>query len=198
MAINLSARQFLDADLGRHVSEAIADAGIGPDRLEIELTETAAMADFDHTRRTFGRLRDLGVKIAIDDFGTGYGSLSCLRKLPFDRLKIDREFVADVPVRPDAQAICRATIALSQGLGLAVLAEGTETEEEVAFLAGLGCERFQGYFFARPGPADEFGTTVDIIGLRSRLQKMSAKVEPAPAKKSTRRSTKTAAAAARA
>lgn len=157
VAINLSARQFLDPELKRHVSEALSDARIDPSALEIELTETAAMTDQDETRRIFTTLRDLGLTIAIDDFGTGYASISYLRRLPFDKLKIDREFVTDVHKRRDGQAICGSMIALCQGLGLAVLAEGTETEEEVCFLRDLGCDLFQGFYFSRPAPAAEYG-----------------------------------------
>jgi EAL domain-containing protein (putative c-di-GMP-specific phosphodiesterase class I) len=98
----------------------------------------------------FGKLRDLGVSIAIDDFGTGYASMSYLRKLPFDKLKIDREFVTDVHKTRDSQAICGALVALGKGLGLKVLAEGTETEEEVGYLQSRGCDLYQGYFFSKP------------------------------------------------
>jgi EAL domain-containing protein (putative c-di-GMP-specific phosphodiesterase class I)/GGDEF domain-containing protein len=153
VAVNLSARQFLDEDLGWHVAEAAQAAGISPERLEIELTESVATTDHDHARRVLGGLRDMGVAIAIDDFGTGYASMSALRKLPFDKLKIDREFVTDIHLKPDSQAICTAMVALGQGLGLSVLAEGTETVEEVDWLAGRGCALFQGYYFSRPVPA---------------------------------------------
>ena len=178
VAINLSARQFLDPDLTNHVSEAIAAARITPAQLEIELTETAAMADHEHTKRVFTLLRDLGVSIAIDDFGTGYASMSYLRKLPFDKLKIDREFVTDVHRRRESQAICGALVTLAEGLGLTVLAEGTETEDEVNFLASIGCELFQGFFFAKPVSADEFATAVDALALRSVIKRMHASVEP--------------------
>ncbi|EPX87615.1 EAL domain protein [Rubellimicrobium thermophilum DSM 16684] len=153
VAVNLSARQFLDESLPRHVAEAVQAAGISPERLEIELTESVATTDHDHARRTFGRLRDMGVSIAIDDFGTGYASMSVLRKLPFDKLKIDREFVTDVHRKPHSQAICAAMLALGRGLDLSILAEGTETPEEVDWLVQQGCTLFQGYYFSRPLPA---------------------------------------------
>ncbi len=162
VAINLSARQFLDPELKRHVMEAIEHNGISPDQLEIELTETAAMVDHDHTRRVFTSLRDAGVSIAIDDFGTGYASMSYLRKLPFDKLKIDREFVTDVHQKHDSQAICRALIELSRGLHLKVLAEGAETLEEVDFLARNGCGLFQGFYFSRPVPAPDFERAIAL------------------------------------
>jgi len=155
VAVNLSARQFLDPHLTEVVTEALQESRLPANQLEIELTETTAMADYDHSRKAFFKLRDLGVSIAIDDFGTGYASMSYLRKLPFDKLKIDREFVTNVQANPQSQAICNALIALSKGLDLKVLAEGTETLAEVQYLSSRGCDLFQGYFFSRPveGPA---------------------------------------------
>jgi EAL domain-containing protein (putative c-di-GMP-specific phosphodiesterase class I) len=156
MAINLSARQFLDPNLMMHVLEAVEHHGISPAQLEVEVTETAAMVDHDYTRRLFTSLRDMGVGIAIDDFGTGFASMSNLRTLTFDKLKIDREFVTNVHQLPQSQAICGALIELSRGLGLRVVAEGTETDEEVSYLAGRGCHLFQGYYFSRPVPGRDF------------------------------------------
>jgi diguanylate cyclase (GGDEF)-like protein len=166
MAINLSARQFLDPNLMRHVVDAVEHHGISPAQLEIELTETAAMVDHDYTRRLFTSLRDMGVGIAIDDFGTGFASMSYLRTLPFDKLKIDREFVTNVHQLPQSQAICGALIELSRGLGLRVVAEGTESEEEVRYLVGRGCHLFQGYYFSRPVPGRDFA---GLLGASSRF-----------------------------
>lgn len=160
VAVNLSARQFLDPLLKQHVLQAICEHHISPDQLEIELTETAAMADHGHTRRLFAALRAEGVRIALDDFGTGYASMSYLRNLPFDKLKIDREFVSNVDRVHESQAICSALIALAKGLGLAILAEGTETPGEVRFLQQRGCTLFQGYYFARPMPARDFRASI--------------------------------------
>ena len=162
MAINVSARQFLDPQLGQHLREAIAASSISADQLEIELTETVAMVDHEHTYRVFSALRSAGVGIAIDDFGTGYASMSYLRKLPFDKLKIDREFVTDVHRSREGQAICGALIELAHGLGLRVLAEGVEQEQEVRYLAEHGCDLFQGYYFARPVPAAQFEHSLAI------------------------------------
>ncbi len=171
MAVNVSARQFLDPDLRRHLREAIESAGISPDQLEIELTETVAMVDYAHTRRVFSALRSEGVGIAIDDFGTGYASMSYLRKLPFDKLKIDREFVTDVHRTRQSQAICGALIELAKGLDLRILAEGTEQESEVRYLAQQGCELFQGYYFSRPVPADQFSQALYVPdGILTRIQ----------------------------
>ena len=160
VAVNLSARQFADPDLVRQVSEAVVGAGIVPDRIEVELTETAAMADHERSRAVLAALRDLGVGCAIDDFGTGYASLSYLRTLPFTKLKIDREFVTDIEARPASQAICGALIDLARGLDLQVLAEGTETAAEVAHLRSRGCELFQGYHFSKPVPSAAFEDAV--------------------------------------
>jgi EAL domain-containing protein (putative c-di-GMP-specific phosphodiesterase class I) len=162
MAVNVSARQFLDPALRQHLRDAIESAHISPDQLEIELTETVAMVDYAHTRRVFSALRSDGMSIAIDDFGTGYASMSYLRKLPFDKLKIDREFVTDVHRTRQSQAICGALIELAQGLDLQILAEGTEQESEVRYLAQQGCDLFQGYYFSRPVPADQFSQSLSV------------------------------------
>jgi EAL domain-containing protein (putative c-di-GMP-specific phosphodiesterase class I)/GGDEF domain-containing protein len=162
MAINVSARQFLDPAFKQHILEAIRDYRLSPDQLEIELTETSAMVDHDYTRRMFTELRDAGVGIAIDDFGTGYASMSYLRKLPFDKLKIDREFVTDVHRVRHGQAICSALIELAKGLDLKILAEGAEKEEEVRFLSERGCDLFQGFYFSRPVPAAAFAQAIEL------------------------------------
>lgn len=165
VAVNLSARQFLDPRLIGSIREALRNAGVAANQLEIELTETVAMADAAHTSAVFGKLRDLGVRIAIDDFGTGYASMSYLRKLPFDKLKIDREFVSNVQTTRDSQAICSALVTLARGLGLEVLAEGTETEAEVAYLRGRGCHLYQGFFFSRPLPPAAFRSAIATVSL---------------------------------
>ncbi len=166
VAINLSARQFHDPELIHHVRRAIDDHRIGAHQLEIELTESSMMDDFDQSRSTFGKLRDLGVRIAIDDFGTGFASMSYLRQLPFDKLKLDREFVTNVHKRRESQAICGALVALANGLGLRALAEGTETEEEVAYLRDIGCDLFQGYYLSKPVTAPNFFAATEPARLR--------------------------------
>lgn len=174
VAINLSARQFLDPGLALTVETALSASGVRPGQLEIELTETAAMADYDHTRTVFGQLRDLGVGIAIDDFGTGYASMSYLRKLPFDKLKIDREFVSGVHQAKGSQAICGALVELARGLDLRVLAEGAETEEEVRHLHGRGCDLFQGYYFSKPLAAESFLDAVRGLSITSRAMHLAS------------------------
>jgi len=156
VAINLSARQVLDPTLISKVERTLNRHGLDGSAIELELTETAAMADINYSRQIFGGLRDMGVRLAIDDFGSGYSSMSYLQNLPFDKLKIDRAFVTDVHVRPESRAICAAIVALGKGLNLDVLCEGVETREEVTVLHQLGCRFFQGYLFAKPMPADAF------------------------------------------
>lgn len=160
MAVNLSARQFRDPALNTIIIRTLERHRLAPGALEVELTETAAMEDAVRTRQTVEELRDLGISVAIDDFGAGYSSLSYLKNLPFSKLKIDREFVTNVDQRRDSQAICRALVELARGLDIRVLAEGTETREEVETLRGLGCSMFQGYFFARPMTGEDFIKTV--------------------------------------
>lgn len=163
MAVNVSAHQFLDVDLRSQLREAVEAASISAGQLEIELTETVAMVDQAHTRKLFTALRDEGVGIAIDDFGTGYASLSYLRRLPFDKLKIDREFVVDVDRQREGQAICGALIELARGLDLRVLAEGVESRAEVDHLARSGCDLFQGYYFSRPVAQTQFMERVQTM-----------------------------------
>jgi EAL domain-containing protein (putative c-di-GMP-specific phosphodiesterase class I)/GGDEF domain-containing protein len=150
VAVNLSARQLLDDALPVKIGRMLKLHGLPPGVLELELTETAAMADIARTGLLFSALHELGISIAIDDFGSGYSSLSYLKNLRFDKLKIDREFVSNVDACSESRAICRALIELGRGLHLSVLAEGVETAEEVETLRGLGCSLFQGFFFSRP------------------------------------------------
>lgn len=156
MAINLSAYQFRDPALKTALQRTIASHNLSPSQLELEMTETVAMEDADRTLQLFLELRALGFSLSIDDFGSGYSSLGYLKKLPFNKLKIDREFVSYIDQRGDSKAICGALIELSKGLGISVLAEGVERYEEVEALRKLGCTTFQGFYFARPMPAATF------------------------------------------
>jgi predicted signal transduction protein with EAL and GGDEF domain len=156
VGVNLSERQFRDPALSSMVAETLRRHDLKPERLELELTEASLTYDLKRTRQTFDSLADIGVGIAIDDYGAGASSLGDLRDLPFSKLKIDRAFVTDVPSRHDSQAVCAALIELGRRLDIAVLAEGVETREEVEALRVLGCSLFQGFFFARPLPADKF------------------------------------------
>ena len=156
VGVNLSERQFRDPALPSMVAETLRRHGLKPQRLELELTEASLMHDVSRTRETFKALTEIGVGIAIDDFGAGASSLGDLKDLNFSKLKVDRAFVTDVPTRHDSQAVCAALIELGRRLDIAVLAEGVETREEVEALRVLGCSLFQGFFFARPLPADKF------------------------------------------
>ena len=160
LAVNLSAGQFSDRRLVRSIGDALAAESAPAHRLEIEMTESAAMQDRDTTRRVFGDLHALGATVAIDDFGTGYSTMSHLRDLRFDKLKIDQEFVRDVENSRSGRAICKALIELAHGLDIEVLAEGVETAAEVQLLRNLGCGVFQGFYFGRPMPEAAFSAMV--------------------------------------
>lgn len=152
--VNLSARQLRGAIVSE-VEEALATAGLPADRLCLELTETAIMDDVQESARILGQFRDLGVQVAIDDFGTGFSSLAYLKRFPVDILKIDRTFVDGVGVDPDDTAIVRSVIGLAQTLRLDVVAEGIEDATQLDELVRLGCSRGQGFYLARPAPAEE-------------------------------------------
>lgn len=156
VAVNVSGRQFEAVDLPGAVREALDDAGLPPEALEVEITETALMRDMDRARDVLQALRDLGVAIAIDDFGTGYSSLAYLRHLPLNTLKVDQSFVRDIDADADDQSIVRTIIAMAETLGLTAVAEGVETEQHREFLNRFNCPLGQGYLFARPMPAADF------------------------------------------
>jgi EAL domain-containing protein (putative c-di-GMP-specific phosphodiesterase class I)/GGDEF domain-containing protein len=170
VAVNLSATQLRDPMLGQMIQRTLARHHLRPQALELELTETAATEDAERTFALFSELRAFGVSLAIDDFGSGYSSLSYLKNLPFDKLKIDREFVVDVHLRKDSQAICRSLIELTRGLGLQILAEGVESWDEVDTLQRFGCRIFQGFFFAEPLNSDQFVKCALDPAWRQRLQ----------------------------
>jgi EAL domain-containing protein (putative c-di-GMP-specific phosphodiesterase class I) len=125
---------------------------VPPQIIEIEVTESMLMVDYDAAVRTLTELRKMGVKIAIDDFGTGYSSLSYLRRLPFDKLKLDQSFTRDAVASEQDAAITRAIVSLAHSLNLTVVAEGVETQAQLEFLAEIGCTTMQGYLFGRPQP----------------------------------------------
>jgi diguanylate cyclase (GGDEF)-like protein/PAS domain S-box-containing protein len=156
LAVNLSARQFTGEALLARLDQLTAQHRIDPSRLELEITETAAMRDPEITRHLLRQLRERGFKLAIDDFGTGYSSLSYLKLFAIDRIKIDRGFVQDIETNPNDAVIVAATIALAHSLGLTVVAEGVETAAQWGFLREKRGDEAQGYLFARPMPAREF------------------------------------------
>jgi EAL domain-containing protein (putative c-di-GMP-specific phosphodiesterase class I) len=153
VAVNLSAVQFKNRHLVDTVFSALAASGLAPARLELEITETVLLQNNEVTLATLHQLRALGVRIALDDFGTGYSSLSYLRSFPFDKIKIDRCFVADLSdAADDSLAILRAVAGLGSSLGIATTAEGVETKEQVDRVREEGCTEMQGYFFSPPKP----------------------------------------------
>jgi len=152
IAINLSPVQFQRGDLVKLVHEVLLETGLSPARLELEITEGILIGDFSGAVSVLRRLKNLGVRIAMDDFGTGYSSLSYLQAFPFDKIKIDQAFVANLAHSQQAVTIIRAVIALGRGLNLPVVAEGVETEEQRAFLAAEQCSEIQGYLVGRPKP----------------------------------------------
>jgi diguanylate cyclase (GGDEF)-like protein len=150
VSVNLSPIQFKSRQLYETVQAALADSGLPPTRLELEITESLLLADNELTTQTLHRLRALGVRISLDDFGTGYSSLSYLRSFPFDRIKIDRSFIRDLESRPDSRAIIRAVIGLGKSLGMQVTAEGVETTQQLAAMREEGVAEIQGYLISPP------------------------------------------------
>ncbi|MBK8596751.1 MAG: GGDEF domain-containing protein [Holophagales bacterium] len=155
MAINLSMRNILDRSFPDMLEEIVREAGVNPALLEYELTETAIMADPETAFTSLARITASGSRLAIDDFGTGYSSLSYLKRLPVDVLKIDQSFIADMATGPRSLAIVRSTVQLAHSLELGVVAEGVENRESARTLRAMGCDLAQGYYFARPAPAEE-------------------------------------------
>ena len=160
VSVNLSARQFARPDLAARVAAVLAESGLPPHTLELEITESLAMSDAEATGVTLRTLHELGVRVVLDDFGTGYSSLAYLSRLPLDVIKVDRSFVAGLHESPANLAIVRAVVGLAQGLGIAVTAEGIEREDQLEVLRGLGCDRGQGFLFAPPAPAAEAGAAL--------------------------------------
>lgn len=156
MAVNLSPLQIKSHDLLPEVRQVLDSTGLEPHRLELEITESAAMHDPERTISVIRLLKDMGIKIAIDDFGTGYSSLAQLKRLAANTLKIDRSFVRELPENKEDLAIAEAILSLAATLGMEVVAEGVETAEQAEFLKQKSCTLLQGYFFARPLPADQF------------------------------------------
>jgi diguanylate cyclase (GGDEF)-like protein len=150
VAVNVSARQLAQETLPHQVAGVLARTGLFPDRLEIELTESGLIADQEHALKIVQALKDLGVSVAMDDFGTGYSSLSTLQNFPFDKIKIDREFVRSLTSNQQAIAIVKSTLLLGSSLNIPVLAEGVETEDQLSFLDAEGCQSVQGFLFGQP------------------------------------------------
>ena len=155
LAINVSARQFHHPDFVEDVLATLEETGANPERLELELTESLLVEDVDAMIAKMSRLKARGVRFALDDFGTGYSSLNYLKRLPLDQLKIDQSFIRDLLVQPRDAAIVRTILTLGDNLALSVTAEGVETPTQRDALLQMGCRKFQGYLFARPGPPQD-------------------------------------------
>ena len=174
IAVNLSARQFRQPDLGARIRALIAEAGVPPELIELEITESHLMHDPAQAIHAMRTLRDEGVRIAIDDFGTGYSSLAYLTRFPVAALKIDRSFVAGIGREASDAAIVRTIIEMARSLGSTVIAEGVETQAQVGFLRRFGCHQAQGYFFAAPMPIGEFIQLICSDNLAPPRRKVSA------------------------
>ena len=155
VAVNLSPIQFKNSSLVQSVTAALAVSQLAPDRLELEITESALLQDNDATMATLHRLRSFGVRIAMDDFGTGYSSLSYLNSFPFDKIKIDRSFIHELASRQNSMAIVRAVTGLGRSMGISIVAEGVETVEQLNLLRSEGCSEVQGFLFNHPRPAED-------------------------------------------
>jgi diguanylate cyclase (GGDEF)-like protein/PAS domain S-box-containing protein len=156
VAVNLSHRQFHNAGLVDALAKALSETGLRPDCLDLELTERIVMADVDQAVQTLHAIKHFGVKLSIDDFGTGHSSLAHLGRFPLDVLKIDRSFVRELGDSAQAEAITRSIVSLAHSLDMQVIAEGVETERQLACLKRHGCEQVQGYYFSKPLPAEDF------------------------------------------
>ncbi|HUS95353.1 MAG TPA: EAL domain-containing protein, partial [Hyphomicrobiaceae bacterium] len=171
IAVNLSPVQFRDPLLLEKISNSIESAGLDPDRLELEITESTMMQTGETTIEKLHEIRKLGVRISMDDFGTGYSSLSYLRNFDFNTIKIDRSFVSCLDVDEGSQAIVHAIISLADCLGVSTTAEGVETAEQLAILTKMGCHEVQGYLFSAPRPECDLPAMI----LRETLFKPDAK-----------------------
>ena len=160
VSVNLSPVQFTAPNLFDMIEQTLAETGLAPYRLELEITERIFMENTENTLATLRRIKQLGVRIAMDDFGTGYSSLSYLRSFPFDKIKIDRAFVSDVSERDEHVVIVQAVVSIARALGMTTTAEGVETEAQHQFLAALGCDEVQGYLFSAPVPVERLAEFV--------------------------------------
>jgi EAL domain-containing protein (putative c-di-GMP-specific phosphodiesterase class I) len=155
VAVNLSPVQFKNQRLLATVVAALADSGLPPHRLELEVTESIFIDGGDQAKEMLKNLRTLGVRTSLDDFGTGYSSLSYLRRFPFDKIKLDKSFIDDVAAKDESLAIIRAIVTLADAPGMSTTAEGVETTAQLAKLRDAGCTQIQGYVFSPPRPAEE-------------------------------------------
>ncbi len=173
MSVNMSQAQFHRTDVIATVTNVLKETGLDPKLLEIEVTETMAMQDIERTVNVLGRIRSMGVSISMDDFGSGYSSLSSLKTIPLDILKIDRSLVCDLDENEVSKQITGAIVDLGKAMQLVILAEGVETQAQCRFLTDIGCDLAQGYFYSKPVPADEITTLLlmpDALRLAKQIQ----------------------------
>lgn len=173
IAVNVSSVQLAKDGFADIVEDVLRKSGLNPARLELEITESGLLADRNHAMQVIQDLKSLGVGIAMDDFGTGYSSLATLQMFPFDKIKIDREFVKDLGKNKHSAAIIRSTIILAESLDIPVLAEGVETEDQLEFLAAEGCNEAQGYLFGKPVPVAEIRKITNARPMRPPLSLVS-------------------------
>jgi EAL domain-containing protein (putative c-di-GMP-specific phosphodiesterase class I) len=156
ISVNLSTRQFQEPNFLERVRHVVEETGVDLSWIGFEITESLIMQNVDYAIKVLEELRNLGSSISIDDFGTGYSSLAYLKKFPIDKLKIDRTFVRDITTHTEDEAITKTIITLAKSLLLKVVAEGVETEGQIEKLKNLECDEFQGFYFSRPVPVQEF------------------------------------------
>jgi EAL domain-containing protein (putative c-di-GMP-specific phosphodiesterase class I) len=171
VAVNVSARQFLEPTLYQSIKTVLDEIGLKPSSLELEITESAVMQDPKRMLQVLQQLHELGVRLSIDDFGTGYSSLTYLRQFPVHNVKIDRSFVQNIPADEGSMTLVRAIIALAHELNLNVTAEGVETEEQLAFIQGQQCEQLQGFLFSRPLTAKQLEMDFNRDAIRTLFNK---------------------------
>ncbi len=155
ISVNLSSRQFLQVDLIKQIERTLSETGLEAKHLKLEITESLIMENVDSATSTLLQLKTLGITVGIDDFGTGYSSLSYLHQFPIDTLKVDRSFVIRMGPNGENSELVRTILMLGQNLGLDVIAEGVETEEQLAQLSTMGCKYGQGYYFSKPLNSDD-------------------------------------------
>lgn len=163
IAVNVAAAQLSRWTLAEIVRDTLEQSGLQPTRLELEITESGIINDLDNAYRSMQRINRMGVAIAMDDFGTGYSSLSTLQSFPFDKIKIDKAFISDVTANSNSAAIVKATVTLANEMGIKVLAEGVETQEQLEFLREVNCGEIQGYYFSRPLTIEDARKTYDLM-----------------------------------
>ncbi|MFA5983064.1 MAG: EAL domain-containing protein [Methylococcaceae bacterium] len=174
VAVNVSARQFLDTNLYQTIKQTLAETGLNPSALELEITESAVMQDPENTLQVLHQFQELGVRLSIDDFGTGYSSLTYLLRFPVQSVKIDRSFVKDLPCDEGSKTLVRAIIALAHELKLLVVVEGVETEDQLSFLCDQQCDSLQGYMFSMPVSEEQFQQNFINAGFKTYLAKTSS------------------------